>query len=265
MYKRCSVEGCTRNVVAKGLCDLHYRRQLHHGHVQATLRPKDWGTREKHPLHETWRWMCRQADGGFDGGWDDFWKFVSDVGERPSEDHRACRIDESKRYGPANFFWREIEVKQRRGESAKEYRRRYMREYRRNNPEKARNHDLKKSYGVTIEQYDAMAESQNHCCAICGGRESDIDNHSGRARRLAVDHCHKGNKVRGLLCAACNRGLGNFRDSPDLLRKAAAYLEQRENGDAEKSKFERNHYRLVERPGLQAMMMKWWDAERNGG
>lgn len=54
-------------------------------------------------------------------------------------------------------------------------------------------------------------------CEICGG--------SGR---MCIDHNHETNKIRGVLCNLCNRGLGYFQDSPLLLRKAAAYLENSE-------------------------------------
>lgn len=42
---------------------------------------------------------------------------------------------------------------------------------------------------------------------------------------LVVDHCHKSKQIRGLVCHRCNVGLGYFRDDPELLRAAAAYLE----------------------------------------
>jgi hypothetical protein len=48
----------------------------------------------------------------------------------------------------------------------------------------------------------------------------------GRKLRLNVDHCHVTGKVRGILCNSCNNGLGRFRDNPDLLLKAADYLQQ---------------------------------------
>lgn len=72
---------------------------------------------------------------------------------------------------------------------------------------------------IDSERYAFLFTLQKGCCAICGRH------HSAFKRRLAVDHCHKTNKVRALLCAACNAGLGAFQDSPELLRKAANYIE----------------------------------------
>lgn len=81
-----------------------------------------------------------------------------------------------------------------------------------------------KKYGITIEEYNSLLEKQNGKCAICGAA---IGDNSGN--RLYVDHNHKTGKVRGLLCSACNFGIGKFKDSPELLKKAAIYLEG-ENG-----------------------------------
>jgi hypothetical protein len=46
---------------------------------------------------------------------------------------------------------------------------------------------------------------------------------------LHVDHCHQTGHVRALLCTGCNSGLGAFRDSPERLREAAAYIEHHVN------------------------------------
>jgi hypothetical protein len=51
-------------------------------------------------------------------------------------------------------------------------------------------------------------------CQICGAA----------ATELHVDHCHLTSALRGRLCGSCNRALGLFRDSPELLRRAAEYL-----------------------------------------
>jgi len=73
--------------------------------------------------------------------------------------------------------------------------------------------------GITPDDYKKMLEGQNGKCAICGAIESHSKGH-----RLAVDHDHETGKIRGLLCHNCNVGLGNFKDSPDLIRSAIEYL-----------------------------------------
>ena len=73
-------------------------------------------------------------------------------------------------------------------------------------------------YGLTREQYEEMVEAQQGCCALCG-----------REEELVVDHSHASGAVRALLCGHCNRGIGHFFDSTDLLRQAIIYLEQHDS------------------------------------
>lgn len=80
---------------------------------------------------------------------------------------------------------------------------------------------LKRLYGITSAQYDAMLAAQNFVCKICG-----TDTPGGNGKNFPVDHCHDTGRVRGLLCNACNTGIGKLRHSPDLLRQAACYLEE---------------------------------------
>lgn len=76
-------------------------------------------------------------------------------------------------------------------------------------------------YGISQDQYEAMLAAQAGACAIC--RTLDWGGKSGVPH---VDHCHATGRVRGLLCAGCNNGLGNFVDDPTRLRAAADYLER---------------------------------------
>jgi hypothetical protein len=85
---------------------------------------------------------------------------------------------------------------------------------------------IKRTYGVTYEQYTLLAEKQEHKCAICGSEESNSVRTSGK---LFVDHCHKTGAVRGLLCSKCNHGLGLLDDDIDRLRSAIEYLERNLN------------------------------------
>ena len=97
-------------------------------------------------------------------------------------------------------------------------------EWQHNNKEKVkavrRNTALKRLYGITHSDYLEMLEKQEHLCAGCNVH---IDEHNNN---FSVDHCHKTNKVRGLLCNNCNRGLGLLQDSQEVLTNLIKYLEE---------------------------------------
>ena len=84
--------------------------------------------------------------------------------------------------------------------------------------------NLKKVHGVTLEQYAAMLAKQGNRCAICDKDRRSNTLRCGRRENLAIDHCHKTGRIRGLLCARCNKGVGLFLDSVIILEKAIAYL-----------------------------------------
>lgn len=78
--------------------------------------------------------------------------------------------------------------------------------------------ELKRKYDCSIEQYDLMFLNQEGRCLICNKHQSELN------EILCVDHSHSSNKIRGLLCSSCNKGLGFFKDNPALLSNAIAYL-----------------------------------------
>jgi len=78
----------------------------------------------------------------------------------------------------------------------------------------SRHYHLKRRYGIGADDFDRMVIEQDGTCAVCG---RDDPEH--------VDHSHYPGAVRGILCFNCNGGLGQFRDSADTLRAAAAYLD----------------------------------------
>jgi len=71
--------------------------------------------------------------------------------------------------------------------------------------------------GITPEQLIDRYERQEECCAICKTEVALIDS--------AIDHNHDTGEFRGVLCKQCNRALGMFKDSPNILRNAVEYLE----------------------------------------
>ena len=72
---------------------------------------------------------------------------------------------------------------------------------------------LKRKYGLTLEDFEAMLASQGGGCAICG--KPDVDH---------VDHDHQTGRVRGILCFRCNVAIGQMDDDSDRLAAAMAYL-----------------------------------------
>lgn len=88
----------------------------------------------------------------------------------------------------------------------------------------ARKYMLKKQYGISLEEYNELLLKQNNKCAICGNFETQRSNPKGKIDSLRVDHNHKTNKIRGLLCSKCNFGISQFNDDIELLLKAIEYL-----------------------------------------
>jgi hypothetical protein len=74
-----------------------------------------------------------------------------------------------------------------------------------------------RKYGLTPANYEQMLGAQAGLCAICRRKP---------ARHFCIDHCHATRVVRGLLCDACNRGLGDFGDEATRMRSAGDYLDR---------------------------------------
>ena len=83
--------------------------------------------------------------------------------------------------------------------------------------DKYRNYNLKKQFGISLQEYTDMFEKQGKRCAIC-----KKENNSKTP--FPLDHCHKTLKVRGILCNQCNQGLGIFYDNIETLQSAIEYL-----------------------------------------
>ncbi len=94
-------------------------------------------------------------------------------------------------------------------------------------PKKRLEQHLKYKYKTTLETFFQIIEEQAGKCAICCEELPDLMVYEQRRRGYAVDHNHETGKVRGLLCISCNSVLGLSKDNPDVLRRAARYLEER--------------------------------------
>jgi hypothetical protein len=97
-------------------------------------------------------------------------------------------------------------------------------DWERKNPDKVRaikkNSNLRRNYGTTLAEFNRLYLVQKGLCAICSSPETDS------TRSLSLDHCHKTKRIRALLCAQCNTGLGKFKDSVYNLESAIKYLKE---------------------------------------
>ncbi len=255
MTTTCTFDGCTRDVLAKGLCASHYnseRAKARRAAIRAVDRPCaqcGGSLAGKRPNAKFCSQQCKQAS----------------ASEASKAEYRRRRSGQVCRWCggpiPADAGSRALTCSRRCGEAWQNHvasanaRKRAARRaaWDANRPHcigcgvripddrrvgvKFCSEDCKKRtqdarwrakspgynrqylYGMTEEQYAAMLDAQGGGCAICRTTEWN-----GRHPVPHVDHDHRTGEVRGILCHACNLGLGKFKDDPDLLRAAIAYL-----------------------------------------
>lgn len=89
---------------------------------------------------------------------------------------------------------------------------------------RGRIYHLKRTYGITLEQYNELLERQDYACAVCNKKQDKIK------YNLHVDHNHKTGEIRGLLCFNCNNKIIGRHTDPKLLAQAVIYLTEFKTG-----------------------------------
>ena len=93
-----------------------------------------------------------------------------------------------------------------------------------------RNSQLKKKYNLTLSDFDTLWIVFKGRCAICNIELRQTQKSRGQSLdTVCVDHNHETGNLRGLLCNGCNKGIGLFKDDPEILNKAKEYLESCQN------------------------------------
>jgi len=110
----------------------------------------------------------------------------------------------------------------------------------------SRTYHLKRRYGITAQDADAMLERQDGLCGICR-----------RAPAGHVDHDHETGAVRALLCFNCNGGLGQFKDDPAVLRAAAEYVEEHRRRRKPQA-LRRRRAQVTARPAIRRDGIRVW-------
>ncbi len=94
-----------------------------------------------------------------------------------------------------------------------------MKDFRANNKDLIKDVDLKRTHGISLEDYNRMLKEQDYKCKMC--KKVNTSN----KRSFAVDHNHETGHVRALLCYGCNRALHTL-ETKNLLSSAQEYLEE---------------------------------------
>lgn len=140
---------------------------------------------------------------------------------------KPCMLEEQRIYRNANKEKVSAKAKAWR-EKNPERNRENCRKAEQRNKEKRRAQRLKRYYGISFAEYQDLIEQQKGLCKICGRDPLKV---FLRSSSYCVDHDHETGKVRGILCGKCNAALGMLQDSPEILRKAAEYIESFKGGD----------------------------------
>jgi hypothetical protein len=93
-------------------------------------------------------------------------------------------------------------------------------------PRRYKSNVLRYKYGIDMAEYDRLFEAQGGKCAGCARPGAHLASDAPRQDKLHVDHCHKTEAVRGLLCRACNMALGGLEDDRERLLSLVAYLDK---------------------------------------
>lgn len=126
---------------------------------------------------------------------------------------RACWVARQKAYQIKDPNWRE-----KRQLRSKAYRENLDPEVKRKRARDTRCRYIRKTFGISLDQYEEMVLERNGCCDICKSGTKGMGT-------LHIDHCHKTGMVRGLLCMNCNVSLGLMYDDPEIMENAIKYIQ----------------------------------------
>lgn len=197
----CSEKHCTSKVVAKKLCSKHYQRLKRGGKLETFCCIKDCDKRSyyKQKCLEHHEEMLKLFEQDL--------KRCPHCGEVKSH-NQYTRPSQSAKF---RAHCRECVSSKARQKHA-------------DNPDIERNRNLKRNFGINLDDYKTLFENQKGLCALCQKPERALSK-KGNIVNLAVHHCHKTGKVLALCCFSCNMLMGYFKDDPILLRRAATICE----------------------------------------
>lgn len=235
----CSVDGCEKDVHSKNMCQAHYRKFKKYGTATPTPDMKRKPGRKPDPSAPRSRYGPARANEGKGRTYKHL-----EIGGTCTNGHLLT--EENTHTSPKSGFLRcsicrtnatrrhhdRPEVSELQPKNADKTHCKQGHEYTEENTvvladgsrgcktcRKARSYDANyKKYGIKYDDKLRLIEEQDGLCKVC---EQPLPEDP---RKVHLDHFHDDGTVRGVLCGSCNYGIGCFKDSPELLMKAAEYL-----------------------------------------
>lgn len=137
----------------------------------------------------------------------------------PHKDPAVRRAYQQRRYAENKHLWKHQDGSWKKGDPDR--RRQRMRRRYREDQQFREKHNAR-------QRAATAAKARHGACEICKREPPSYG--TAKERQLVRDHCHKTGQTRGWICMSCNLALGHAKDSPEILRAMAVYLEKNETG-----------------------------------
>jgi hypothetical protein len=147
------------------------------------------------------------------------WRDKTNYDKKYYQENKEHCIEQSKKW-----YEKSEENKRKHGDAVKKWREKNKEKLDKwfdEHKKDKRLYDVKRNHGLSAEEFHKLIDDAGEFCPICGTKFEGV---GAKMTAPHIDHDHKNGKIRGIICSSCNLALGKFKDDPEIVEKAAAWL-----------------------------------------